>query len=172
MVVQRKIVLNVALPKIVDAVLFVENLDVFTYLLTSQKARDAVRYMALIYSSGFKACAKRGRMQGAISFFYADITTQEEKHQFENEWYNDGWSDLPLYFWGDLDFSGLSILKSLRRLFPVLTAWKAGYSPMLGIIEHWHLPKHSKKQNQKILSSTGCQYENKVVLHAIHKHVK
>lgn len=91
MVVQRKIVLNVSLPKKIESVLFVENLDVFTYLVQSEKAKGAVRNIALIYSSGFKACAKRGRTQGAISFFYAGVTTQEEKDQFENEWYNDGW---------------------------------------------------------------------------------
>lgn len=81
-------------------------------------------------------------------------------------------ADLFLYFWGDLDFSGLSILKSLRELFPELTAWKSGYSPMLDVIEQGHLPKYSKKQNQKVLRSTGCQYADEVLVPAILKYGK
>ena len=172
MVVQRKIVLNVSLPKKVEAVLFIENLDVFNYLVQSTKGRDVVRNTVLIFSSGFKACARRGRTQGAISFSYVNVITKEQKDQFENEWYNDGWADLSLCFWGDLDFSGLSILRSLRALFPELTAWKPGYSPMLSVIEQGHLPQHSKKQNQTILRSTGCKYTDEVLLPAILKYGK
>ena len=38
---------------------------------------------------------------------------------------------LPVYFWGDLDWSGMRILTAMRNKFPEMQAWQPGYSPML-----------------------------------------
>jgi len=73
---------------------------------------------------------------------------------------------LCLFFWGDLDFSGMAILSSLKKVFPTIKAWKTGYDPMLCMLESGggHTPKEAGKDNQDDPSITGCDYADKVLL--------
>ncbi|MCW5573268.1 MAG: hypothetical protein KIT37_09580 [Steroidobacteraceae bacterium] len=74
-------------------------------------------------------------------------------------------------FYGDLDFSGLSILARLRGSFENTVAWQAGYDPMLAILENGggHLPEAAKKGAQRDPLRTGCMYADDVLLPALRR---
>jgi hypothetical protein len=63
-------------------------------------------------------------------------------------------------FFGDLDYSGMVILKSLRQSWPQLTAWEPGYAQLLSLLQagRGHPPETADKTEQKDPGSTGCTY--------------
>jgi hypothetical protein len=77
--------------------------------------------------------------------------------------------DIPAYFWGDLDYSGMAILASLRTIFPSAQAWKPGYGPMLSRLNagDGHSPAESGKERQRVIDATGCAYADEELLPAL-----
>jgi hypothetical protein len=75
---------------------------------------------------------------------------------FEGELFSS--ADIPTFFWGDLDYSGMAILASLRTIFPSAQAWRPGYDPMLArlIDGDGHSPAESGKERQRVIDATGC----------------
>jgi len=87
------------------------------------------------------------------------------------EWLFDGvhW---PVYFWGDLDFSGMDILAKLKKVFPTIEPWYNGYVPMLNALQagDGHSPEEAKKEKQTDPVTTGCEYADLVLLPALRKY--
>lgn len=79
-----------------------------------------------------------------------------------------GWSD-PRIFWGDLDWSGMGILRAMRQSFPAIEAWPKGYEPMLHHLQNGqgHAPYEADKQGQNPVSSTGCPYADEQLVPAL-----
>ena len=77
--------------------------------------------------------------------------------------------DLPCYFWGDLDFAGIGILKALRHSLPGLSAWQPGYHPMLAMLENGegHTAQQARKTGQTDPVATGCPLCDRVLLPAL-----
>ena len=77
--------------------------------------------------------------------------------------------DVPTFFWGDLDFSGMAILASLRTIFPSARAWEPGYAPMLERLSRGdgHSPIESGKERQRPVERTGCSYADEVLIPAL-----
>jgi hypothetical protein len=77
--------------------------------------------------------------------------------------------DVPVYFWGDLDYSGFAILASLKTIFPSAQAWKPGYEPMLSRLKagDGHSPAESGKERQRVVDGTGCAYADNELLPAL-----
>lgn len=157
---ESPIQLQVLLPVgLVQGVLFIENLMSFEKATRS----DAAAYQghALVYASGFKASAKRLRTQGGAALFYArrGCLGAQEVAAFEG-WLFGVSGKLPVAFWGDLDWSGMRILRTLRDTFEGVTAWQPGYEPMRAhlLTGHGHQPEAAEKRGQQPLESTGCTY--------------
>jgi hypothetical protein len=157
---EQPIVLNVHLADHPRSFLFVENHVSFERL----RQRGDVPEMALIFSSGFRGAAVRLRKVGGCSAYYTRASAQEAIAAFEQSFFST--TDIPVFFWGDLDFSGMAILASLRSIFPSAQAWQPGYAPMLArLVRHdGHSPGESGKDRQRPIERTGCSYADQVLI--------
>jgi len=79
---------------------------------------------------------------------------------------------LPCHFWGDLDYAGIAILKSLRRRFPTIEAWKPGYALLLEQLSDGHMVGEAGKQEQVDPGDSGCRYADRQLLPAIRRHAR
>jgi hypothetical protein len=161
--IQRPVLLPVHLPDRIEQILFVENQDSFVEL-----HRRDYPGLLVIYMAGFRGSASRVRTTGNVVFTYTG--TAPSAREFEAWWFQSGEkTDIPHGFWGDLDFAGMAILKSLRLTFPEVTAWKPGYEPMLELLRngHGHGFDWHNKGEQSDPGMTGCAYADHVLLPAI-----
>src|SRR5690606_1813921 len=119
------------LPSRCEGVLFIENQDTYTAACAGFPA--AARNLARVYASGFRSSAERVRSPGgALLHFAGDFARRE---RFEDWWFERAEPPGPCWFWGDLDFAGMQILKSLRRRFGNVSAWEPGYASMLAALQ-------------------------------------
>lgn len=159
-IVKRPLLFNVYLPRVINAVLFIENHDSFL-----QMVQCSPKKTALIYSAGFRGAASRSRGEGASAFSYLNNDLSAEMVQgFQRFWY-EGSDSIKVFFWGDLDFSGLGILASLRKVFPNTNAWEPGYLPMIKLAKNGvcHNAELAGKEKQKDPGITGCQFADEVL---------
>jgi hypothetical protein len=160
---EQPIVLNVHLSEKPTSFLFVENHVAFERL----KQRTDLQEYALIYSSGFRGAAARLRRMGGCSAYYSRNSPPHAISVFEEVLFSD--TDIPTFFWGDLDFSGMAILTSLRSIFPSAQAWTPGYAPMLERLARGdgHSPAESGKERQRHVETTGCPYADETLIPAL-----
>lgn len=156
-----------------DAVLFIENLMTFEQATSSTSG--AFKRLALVFASGFKGSAQRLRLPEKSSLYYSQRGELDGSARTRFEcWLQTGDPDLPVHFWGDLDWSGMRILRAMRSSFPSLTAWEAGYGPMRQALlrGEGHSPEAAEKQGQQVLLQTGCLYADAELLPTIAQHGK
>lgn len=153
----RPLLLTAWAPPGFTQLLIVENQDSFLRLAE----RPPPGY-ALLYSGGFRASA--GRLGSEHTRFA--FLPGSDSGGFRALWLSE---QLPVYFWGDLDFAGLGILKALRQSLPGLRAWKPGYRPMLALLEEGggHCAEQADKRGQTDPAETGCGYCDRVLLPAL-----
>lgn len=165
---EQPIVLNVHVTTEPKAFLFIENYVAFERL----KNRNDLSDMALVFSSGFRGAAARLRAVGGCSVYYSRQSAPEAMVIFEQILMSE--ADIPTFFWGDLDYSGMAILVSLRTTFPSAQAWQQGYHPMLARLVNGdgHSPIESGKERQRVIEATGCQYADNYLLPALKVHRK
>jgi len=164
---EKPVLLHVRLPPSPpDGVLFIENETVFAS--ACERPSPVTQSLLLVYAAGFKTAAKRMRLPGgAASYFYGQ-RHNDDLIQTYMVWLH-GEVHLPVHFWGDLDYSGMAILKALRDGFPQMTAWQPGYKPMVDHLRRGegHSPEAADKEGQIDPGSTGCGYADLVLLPAI-----
>jgi hypothetical protein len=167
---ERALMIAVHLPQRCKGVLFIENQDTYTAAAAGTPAEAA--QFALVYAAGFRGTAARVRNRTGSLLHYAGPGSGELTGRFDAWWYDAGAAFGPAWFWGDLDFAGMQILKSLRGRFEDLEAWRVGYEPLRVQLElaggHGARADDSKGQVDPIL--TGCAYADSVLLPAIRKH--
>jgi hypothetical protein len=83
-----------------------------------------------------------------------------------------GRSALPVRFFGDLDFSGMQILASLREVFASAEAWRPGYGELIRVLAAGggHLPEMAAKERQSDPGRTGCPYADGELLSLMRHH--
>jgi hypothetical protein len=165
-VLDRAIVVAVYLPAIVNGVLFIENQD--TYTAATRGSPSQAQGLALVYASGFRSSAQRIRTRTGALLHYAGDGAAERRAAFERWWFEAGEPAGPCYFWGDLDFAGMQILKSLRQRFGEVTAWRPGYEPMLDVLRReggYRGGDESRGQIDPV--TTSCVLADNVLLPAI-----
>jgi hypothetical protein len=128
----RALVVSVYLPNTVRGTLFIENQD--TYTAAANGAPAECQGLALVYAAGFRSAAGRVRSRGGALLHYAGPGVSALQSQFERWWFDSAPPPGPCWFWGDLDFAGMQILKALRNRFEALGAWRPGYDPMLATL--------------------------------------
>lgn len=160
---EQPIVLNVHLSGKLTSFLFVENHVAFERL----KQRSDLQEYALIYSSGFRGAAARLRRMGGCSAYYSRNSPPHAIVLFEDVLFSN--TNIPTFFWGDLDFSGMAILASLRAIFPSAQAWTPGYAPMLDRLARGdgHSAAESGKERQRHVERTGCPYADETLIPAL-----
>jgi len=166
---ERPIVVAAHLPATMSAVLFIENQD--TYTTACDGVPAAVGDHALVYIAGFRGTASRIRNRDGARLHFAGPGLDTKRESFEGWWFAGQAHALPTFFWGDLDFSGMQILKSLRARFANTAAWKPGYTPMLAsVAARTDCVDSSDAHRQIDPLTTGCAFADNELLPAIRSH--
>ena len=163
----RPILLHVYLPESFNGVLFIENQDTYIQALAGRPAE--VKGLALVYGAGFKSSAARIRTREGAVVHYQGGSFGSLQANFEGWWFDHSPSGWPVWFWGDLDFSGMGILKALRQRFSDAQAWQPGYAPMVDLLRdgRGHSADLADKAEQVDPGSTGCLYADEELLAAV-----
>jgi len=163
----RPVLVSVYLPENIEGILFIENQD--SYMQGVMGIPQTLKNYALVYSAGFKLSAQRIREKEGVSLHFHGSSNLMMKDLFIKNWYDDNKYNWPIYFWGDLDYSGMDILGNLKRRFETIEAWEAGYAPMLELLLNGkgHTPEETGKQEQKDQGATGCTYVDDSLLPAL-----
>jgi hypothetical protein len=169
--------LLVDIPASFDEALFIENLVTFERMADAR--RQAWAHSLLIYAAGFKGSAKRLRHRNGCRLYVR--ATHSETLELNASTANGleavgawlfGRSELPVSFFGDLDFSGMQILTSLREVFAHAHAWKPGYAELISVLTSGggHSPEMAFKERQNDPGSTGCDFADALLLPSMRQH--
>lgn len=163
-VAPRPVLVHVHLPQDCEGILFIENQDTYIHALDGEP--NEVRGLALVYAAGFRGSAERIRGREGVSLHYQGASSRGSQEAFEGWWFDEQAWDRPVWFWGDLDYSGMAILKALRQRFGDIRAWQPGYAPMLKILREGggHAPDAAEKIEQIDPGFTGCPYADEKLL--------
>jgi hypothetical protein len=166
----RTLVMAVHLPRECRGVLFIENQD--TYTTAAAGTPVEARELALVFAAGFRGSAARVRSRSGCLVHYAGPGRLDFAERFDSWWYDNGPAFGSSWFWGDLDFAGMHILKTLRDRFDGLDAWPPGYESMLVQLQtrggHGARIDDAKGQVDPVL--TGCPYADLTLLPAIRRY--
>lgn len=149
-------------------VLFIENQITFEQAVRSRGL--GFKNLALVYASGFKGSAARSRNPELVSLYVSRRGSMDAPNLARFEaWLFRKELTLAEYFWGDLDWSGMRILKALRTNFPTLEAWQPGYLPMLTSLQEGqgHTPEAADKRGQQPVAQTGCRIADGLLIPAL-----
>lgn len=160
----RAIQVSVNLASYPIAILFIENWD--TYCWLSKNENVCLSYH-LVYASGFKASANDIRKKESVAFYFSGDFSKNKG--FESFWFSQEDTTLSTYFWGDLDYSGVEILKALKLQFSDIQAWQVGYAPMVKALRSGigHRPASAGKENQRLVHTISCAYSENILLPAL-----
>jgi hypothetical protein len=167
---ERAIVVAVHLPPECDGVLFIENQDTYTSACGGSPP-DLAR-LALVYAAGFRSSGEHVRVREGAILHYAGIGEGVLQRRFETWWYEHAAPLGPCWFWGDLDFAGMQILKALRGRFGEVRAWQPGYAPMLAALcaGRGYSMDTRRMRGQVDPGITGCAYADDFLLPAVRKY--
>jgi hypothetical protein len=151
-------------------VLFIENLVTFEHMADARGAAWAGSL--LVYAAGFRGSARRLRSRASCRLYLRAWAPELslpaiESWLFESlESARGDLAVLPVYFFGDLDHSGMQILASLREVFPQAGAWRPGYSQLASLLAAGagHPPELAAKAQQTDPGCTGCAYADDELL--------
>lgn len=162
----RMIMMSIYVPKILETAIFVENFDSFVTLVEAVNQSAKKHTTAVIYSAGYRGAANLIRQTGQSQFLHINFVSPEAAHQFENWWYQKSEQSPDCYFWGDLDYEGLSILRALRNNFPKIQAWRDGYQAIIDFHRQGlgHFAHQANKDKQQAPQPSGCDYGDTVLL--------
>lgn len=151
------------------SVLFIENQ--MTFERSVRNRSPAFEQLALVFASGFRASAQRLRDRASCSMYYSSLGAldAQPRAHFESWLFENSAVIKSIFFWGDLDDSGMGILAAMRSPFPEIQAWQPGYAPMLEqlLAGQGHPPEAADKQAQRRVSETGCSYADSQLLPAL-----
>jgi hypothetical protein len=167
---ERALVVATYLPETCRGVLFIENQD--TYTAAAAGTQSEAGDLALVFASGFRGAASRIRTRTGAVLHYAGPAGAAIVMRFDAWWYGQGAALGPCWFWGDLDFAGMQILKSLRSRFEGMEAWQPGYEPFLTQLSRFggYGAAAAEGKGQLDPGQTGCAYADSVLLPAIRKY--
>jgi len=148
---ETPVMLNVyAFSDQIKSLLFVENLDTYNEVISS--TNPIFSNMVVIFASGYKTSAKRLRDRSGSRMFFEENCkfSKNAKERFIEWFYRKEEHDIDTFFWGDLDYSGIGILITLKENFPDISAWEIGYAQMLQAQKdgNGHEPEMANKENQ------------------------
>lgn len=160
----RPVLVHVYLPQVVEGVLFIENQD--TYIRAVEGDLQGANNLAIVNVAGFRGAAQRIRKSDGAKMHYCVGSHGPTQHRYERWWFSGDEAGWPVFFWGDLDFAGMGILKTLRERFGDVRAWEPGYRGMIALVEseRGHLPEMTEKEQQVDPGETGCAYADRILL--------
>lgn len=166
----RPLLMHIALAETKpDQILLIENQDSFLYLAQMRDQLPMISHAALVYCAGFRGTANRIRQREAMVFSHIAAVSEESAAYFSGCWFADSEVELPTYFWGDLDYSGMAILQALAHSFPTVQAWQPGYRYLLARLQadFGHGALSTDKTAQRDPGYTGCEFTDTELLPAL-----
>ncbi len=159
-ILPRAIMLSAYIPTNLKTVIFIENFDSFLSTVKAIQSSHQKEHTAVVYSAGYRGSAELIRTLGECQFVSINSVEPHVFERFYNWWFQLNDLIIKTYFWGDLDFEGMRILKTLRNNFPQTKAWQTAYNLMLGYHENGlgHAPEMANKELQKKPELSGCNY--------------
>lgn len=140
-------------------IIFIENYDTYVDYISKKKLESTL----IVYSAGFSTSAIRIRDKAGCSLHYSnqDKLDRNNRMKFESWLFKESSEQMKVLFFGDFDFSGVSIFSALRNSFPEMVMYRNGYDLMLKEIENGngHLPEMASKENQidpRIINDIYC----------------
>jgi hypothetical protein len=165
----RPLVVAVHLGEATSGVLFIENQDNYTAAVAGEP--ESAQGCSLVYMAGFRTAATRIRTPGGACLHFGGAGAATQAGDFESWWFGESTSSPSLWFWGDLDFSGMQILKSLRERFGDVQAWQPGYAPVLAALSAGRARMQADAVGGQIDPRlTGCEYADQVLLPAVRRY--
>lgn len=165
------------IPAAFDEALFIENL--VTYEHMADLRAPAWRRSLLVYAAGFKGSARRLRSRHGCRLYVrasppsgnVEPSARVEGLRAVEDWVF-GSSNLPVRFFGDLDYAGMQILGSLRGVFADAQAWTHGYDALADALVRGggHAPGLAGKELQADPGRTGCAYADQRLLPLMRLH--
>jgi hypothetical protein len=151
-----------------SSILFIENYDTYAEYAASCPIEGTV----LVYSAGFGASAPRIREATGCILHYAASAGMDEANQrrFEAWLWKHSAEKIPVAFFGDFDYAGMEIFRSLRRSFPEITLYRQGYDTMLEAVRqgNGHTQEMvEKKEKQNDPGMIDDAYADNVLLQAM-----
>jgi hypothetical protein len=155
--------LLLAVPQRFDHALFVENLVTFERMADVRKAEWG--HSLLVFAAGFRGSARRLRTREGCRLYFRNAAPADGAAAPIEDWLFDG-AELPVFFFGDLDYAGMQILSSFRSVFPGAQAWAPGYARLATILQRGggHRSGMADKESQVDPGSTGCALADKELL--------
>ncbi len=141
----RKIIVNCFLPNVIEKVVFIENQDTYQQLCES----DFVTFekTALVYTAGFRLSSERIRQEENV-LLHVNHQNVTSTQVFVDWWFYQSKMTYKLLFWGDLDFSGFGIFKSIKSIFPSVELLLPAYYMMLNELKSGNC--HSVEEREKL----------------------
>lgn len=142
-----------------NGVLFIENQ--LSFEQATRPANPVFAKLALVYASGFKGSAARLRNPETVSLYFSHKgELGGDRADYFSSWLFAKNIAMPVWFWGDLDWSGMRILSAMRSNFPDMQAWQPGYEPMIKCLLEGkgHSPEAADKRGQRPIEVVGCPY--------------
>lgn len=153
--------------KTTSKILFIENMQTFE---AAQLNTELFGDYILVYSSGFAGTANRLNSESGRSIYFSVNGSKDKKHLETLNRCLDGEDHIESYFWGDLDYAGIDIFLSLKRLIPSVMLWEKGYLEMISLSSYsGHSPLQANKEGQNENKSTGITFIDEVLLPSIRK---
>lgn len=154
-----------------DEVVFVENLVTFERL--ADLRQPPWQHSLLVYAAGFKGSAQRLRSRHGCRLYVraSSLSGGDGNLGVVEDWLF-GTTELPVHFFGDLDYAGMQILSSLRSVFANAQAWIPGYVILADALERGggHAPGLAAKELQMDPRHTGCPYADLRLLPLMRHH--
>lgn len=149
--------LLVQAPARITDVVFVENLVTFERM--ADRHASFWETSLLVYAAGFKGSARRLRSREGCRVYLRAAPQCAAQLPAVEDWLF-GSEELPVSFFGDLDYAGMQILANLRTVFAGAQAWQPGYVQLSAMLESGggHLPDQASKGLQQDPGTTGCLF--------------
>lgn len=154
-----------------DSVLFIENLVTFERM--ADLRQPVWQHSLLVYAAGFKGSTQRLRSRKGCRLYVraSSLSGGDGNLRAVEDWLF-GTTELPVHFFGDLDYAGMQILGSLRGVFASAQAWIPGYEVLADALERGggHAPGLAAKELQTDPGHTGCPYADLRLLPLMRHH--
>lgn len=165
---EKPVLINVHVPGPAwKGLLFIENETTY-HSAVRRRLRDVdPGRLAVVWISGFMGAARRLRSAEGVSMHASLASHPRGLERLARAW-TDPSCSIEAWFFGDLDFAAMDILRALREIFPGTRAWEPGYRVLLDRARqgegHAADEDVRKGGQQAPASETGCPFADTQLL--------
>lgn len=149
--------------------LFIENRQSFE---AAQQNKKVFGSFTLVYLAGFAGTASRLQMPQGRSLYFSSDGSHSQEHTEVVAACLEGRGTTDVFFWGDLDYAGISIYQAFKRLVPSAKLWQQGYEQMIIQLKNGngHDAAEARKSGQEDPVETGDDYIDGTLLPMMREH--